>query len=342
MFSFAQEDITGIWKGTLFNDTTAQYLPYEIVISEYKGKLSGYSRTVFTEAGKDEIGIKSIKVKKRNNKVIIEDDELIYNSYSIAPPKGVRKLLVMELTVQDTVQSLKGNWATNRTKVYLPATGKVSSTKSFKRPPSALLDQLAQLKLTDKINIYSTAAPLVAKVETPVEKQAEVPNVKVKEPVVTVEKKPKKVEKKKEVTPQPEVAPTTAVVAAPVAMPPAANILARKITATQEIFFEADSLTLTLYDNGEIDGDTVSVMLNGELIYSKLGLSTKANSKTIYITPETPDSLVLIMYAENLGAIPPNTGLLVVHDGEKVYELRFSADLENNAIITLKRKRKSK
>ena len=338
MFSFAQEDITGIWKGTLFNDTTAQYLPYEIVISEYKGKLSGYSRTVFTEAGKDEIGIKSIKVKKRNNKVIIEDDELIYNSYSIAPPKGVRKLLVMELTVQDTVQSLKGNWATNRTKVYLPATGKVSITKSFKRPPSALLDQLAQLKLTDKIIIYPTEAPLVTKVEKP----AEVQKVKVKEPVVAVEKKPKKVEKKKEVTPQIEVVPTTAVVAAPVVMPPAANILTRKIAAKQEIFFEADSLTLTLYDNGEIDGDTVSVMLNGQLIYSKLGLSTKANSKTIYITPETPDSLVLIMYAENLGAIPPNTGLLVVHDGDKVYELRFSADLENNAIITLKRKRKSK
>ena len=39
---FAQ-DITGVWTGTLYNDTTKQYLKYELAISEYDGKLSGYS-----------------------------------------------------------------------------------------------------------------------------------------------------------------------------------------------------------------------------------------------------------------------------------------------------------
>jgi hypothetical protein len=47
----------------------------------------------------------------------------------------------------------------------------------------------------------------------------------------------------------------------------------------------------------------------------------------------------LIMYAENLGLIPPNTGLLVIQDGNKRHEVRFSGDLEQNAAITLKRKR---
>jgi hypothetical protein len=46
------------------------------------------------------------------------------------------------------------------------------------------------------------------------------------------------------------------------------------------------------------------------------------------------------MYAENLGEIPPNTGLLVVRDGEKVYDVRFTADLKSNAAIILRRKRK--
>ncbi len=53
------------------------------------------------------------------------------------------------------------------------------------------------------------------------------------------------------------------------------------------------------------------------------------------------DSLVLIMYAENLGSIPPNTGLLVVHDGDGIYEIRFSDDLQKNSAIILKRKRKN-
>jgi len=69
------------------------------------------------------------------------------------------------------------------------------------------------------------------------------------------------------------------------------------------------------------------------------GLSTRAIRKTIYITKDMPDSIQLIMYAENLGSIPPNTGLLVVHDGEDVYEIRFSGDLQKNAAIVFRRKR---
>ncbi|MES2890520.1 MAG: hypothetical protein V4725_00865, partial [Bacteroidota bacterium] len=109
---------------------------------------------------------------------------------------------------------------------------------------------------------------------------------------------------------------------------------------TQEVFYQSDSLILSLYDNGEVDGDTVSVLLNGNIIFAKQGLTTKANSKVIYISPDTPDSLLLVMYAENLGTIPPNTGLLVVRDGDAVYDVRFRADLQSNAAIILRRKRR--
>jgi hypothetical protein len=79
--------------------------------------------------------------------------------------------------------------------------------------------------------------------------------------------------------------------------------------------------------------------MNGNVIFSKVGLTTKANSKTIYITPNM-DSVKLVMYAESLGEIPPNTGLMVVTDGEKRYDVRFSADLKTNSAIVFRRKRK--
>jgi len=63
------------------------------------------------------------------------------------------------------------------------------------------------------------------------------------------------------------------------------------------------------------------------------------NRKTIYIPAGKEDSLTLVLYAENLGKYPPNTGLLVVHDGEDVYQVRFSADLQQNAAVIFKRKR---
>src|SRR5579862_5504854 len=87
--SLAQEDITGLWKGTLYNDTTKEYLPYEIAISDDNGKLSGYSYTVFKGAKGDEIGIKTIYIKRKEDKIIIEDIELISNTYTVSVSKKV-------------------------------------------------------------------------------------------------------------------------------------------------------------------------------------------------------------------------------------------------------------
>lgn len=118
----------------------------------------------------------------------------------------------------------------------------------------------------------------------------------------------------------------------------AANVTNRTTIVQQTVSFTSDSLQLSLYDNGEIDGDTVSVIMNGQLILAKQGLSTTAVKKTIYI-PSGLDNLELVMYAESLGSIPPNTGLLVIKDGKNLYEVRFSGDLQKNASIVFKRKK---
>lgn len=118
----------------------------------------------------------------------------------------------------------------------------------------------------------------------------------------------------------------------------AALISGRKSEFTQVVNFKFDSLQLSLYDNGEIDGDTVSVFMNGEVLMSKQGLKASAIKKTIYITPGNED-FTLVLFAENLGKYPPNTGLLVVRDGDDVYNLRFSSDFQKNAGIVFRRKK---
>lgn len=113
----------------------------------------------------------------------------------------------------------------------------------------------------------------------------------------------------------------------------------RRIATMQEVNVKSDSIQLTLYDNGEIDGDTVSVLMNGKLVIARQRLDVKPNVHTIYFDADSPDSMNLVMYAENLGTIAPNTGLLLVKDGSTTYEVRFSADLKTNAAIILRRKR---
>ena len=115
-------------------------------------------------------------------------------------------------------------------------------------------------------------------------------------------------------------------------------VAGRKSEFSQIVSFKSDSLELSLYDNGEIDGDTVSVFLNGEVIMSRQGLKASAIKKTIYITPGNED-FTLVLFAENLGKYPPNTGLLVVHDGEDVYNLRFSSDFQKSSGIVFRKKK---
>ncbi len=77
----------------------------------------------------------------------------------------------------------------------------------------------------------------------------------------------------------------------------AAELANRKIETIRTVSIKSDSLLLSLYDNGEIDGDTVSVLVNGKIILSKQGLTTNAIKNTIYFTPDLGDSLQVIMYA---------------------------------------------
>jgi hypothetical protein len=116
------------------------------------------------------------------------------------------------------------------------------------------------------------------------------------------------------------------------------EVVKRETEIIRTVLFRSDSLVISLYDNGEIDGDTVSLVLNGNIILSKQGLTDKAIRKTI-ATSEIGDSAKLVLYAENLGRIPPNSGLLILQDGNEQYQVSFSGDLQKNSAVILRRRR---
>lgn len=112
----------------------------------------------------------------------------------------------------------------------------------------------------------------------------------------------------------------------------------RENVITNEIEVESDSLQVDVYDNGEVDGDIISVFFNKQLILNSQKLTHK--SIHIYLALDTTkNSNEISMFAENLGLIPPNTALMVIMDGKKKYEIRVSSNLEKNATIRLKRKK---
>ena len=83
------------------------------------------------------------------------------------------------------------------------------------------------------------------------------------------------------------------------------------------------------------------IFFNGKLLLSHKRLSDKALRLKLDVDANQ-DVNELIMYAENLGTIPPNTALMVVNDGDNRYEVRISSDLQKSGVIRFVHKQKTK
>ncbi len=142
MAVFAQ-DITGLWKGTMYNDSTKQSYEYEIVISKEKGKYSGFSHTWFIIDEKKYYGVKKVKVSiAKNGKVIIVDDQLIDNNYPVTPNKYVRQLNILDLAAKGADVVLNGLFLTNATKDFREFTGQVNVKRESQYSQSDLMQYL--------------------------------------------------------------------------------------------------------------------------------------------------------------------------------------------------------
>jgi hypothetical protein len=94
----------------------------------------------------------------------------------------------------------------------------------------------------------------------------------------------------------------------------------------------SDTVSVTLYDNGEIDGDSVSLYLNNDLLLQHYKLTAQAKVLLVPIDKSLPVNR-LVLFAENLGSIPPNTALMEVTVHGKTYELFLSTDYKRNACV---------
>ncbi len=92
------------------------------------------------------------------------------------------------------------------------------------------------------------------------------------------------------------------------------------------------NVTIKIYDNGEIDGDIISVYLDKKLILSQKTLTASPLLVKLKMD-EINDEHELTMVAENLGTIPPNTSLMIVEAGEQRFEVRITSTEQKNAVV---------
>ncbi len=111
------------------------------------------------------------------------------------------------------------------------------------------------------------------------------------------------------------------------------SVQKRKVADKKEFITNSRYIILEIWDNAQVDGDTVSLNFNGEWILKNYGLVRA--KKQIFLKLEEGESNELIFYAKNLGKISPNTTAINLIDKKKIKEFEINSNLDENGKITL-------
>ena len=358
--SCSAQNFRGQWKGS-FTDKSSGPLSFGSNQSDYVldidvngTEVTGYSYTYFSDGGKRYYTICTLKgfADKKNKYIEVTETARTKTNVpdDIANSFQVHKL---KWRKEGDNEILEGTWS--------PAPGQgintgFGDTYLAKR-------QLTEISaLAKRINAGKDPEASHAKPPTPFSKSQ--PVVITKAPVKAAIKKPAIVAKTivKPVVKSPVTVAKTSVKTPPVIaktnlikqpeklqkdttqkMPLAAVVKAPEIkiippsfekrtnALLQTVTVENATVKIELYDNGEVDGDSISVFYNGAVLLAHRMLSEKPILLEIPVKNDEVNEL--IMYADNLGTIPPNTALMIVYDGTKRYEVRITSDLKKSGTI---------
>ncbi|OLY91399.1 hypothetical protein SAMN05444008_1219 [Cnuella takakiae] len=195
---------------------------------------------------------------------------------------------------------------------------------------------LDDISFSECVPIKPDVAKMPAKKATPTKKTTPKP---VAEPVVKLTSAPNRAMAKASPEKLPAPAPTNTtnnlLPQFKPSIPPPPLVRSRSNPLAKEIFTGTAELQIALYDNGQVDGDTVSVYHNNELVISNARLSQAPLRLKVKVDAANPYH-ELIMVAHNLGSIPPNTSLMVVTAGEQRYQVNISSSEQQNARVVFR------
>lgn len=101
-----------------------------------------------------------------------------------------------------------------------------------------------------------------------------------------------------------------------------------------EIKVDTGTIKLEFYDNAQVDGDSITVLVDKQVVLTHQRLSAKP--LTTYVRIDLNNTFHEIeMVAENLGSIPPNTAILIITAGKERHLLSLSSSETKSARVRI-------
>jgi hypothetical protein len=337
------QNLNGQWRGS-FNsagNVVAMEGETEYVLELYiKGdKVSGYSYSYFNYPEKRYYVICRLEgsYEASSKSVVVNEEERIKGN---TPPDWGDCLQTHILTFlkQGSTEKLVGRW-----RGYRPDGCGVGSTELERRTLTRVVPRKAAPKKTTPSTAKqktTTQQSLTHKPQSGSSGTVKKPAPKKDPPAAKNNPKPKAAitDKEKIVPKHQKVQGTTRSELPDITAPELPGYAKRSKNILKVIEIPTDEeFKVDFYDNGEIDGDTISVFYNNKLLLSHHRLTDKPLSLKIKLDT-TREENELVMYADNMGAIPPNTALMIVTVGGKRHEVYITSTEKSSGTIRFKRK----
>ncbi|MBX3252532.1 MAG: hypothetical protein KF862_00215 [Chitinophagaceae bacterium] len=347
--SVSAQNLTGQWRGS-FNSAGNVIAKegdteYVLELDIEGGNVTGYSYSYFNYYPKKYYVICRLEgtYDAGSKSVVVNEEERIKGN---TPPGWSDCLQTHILTFlkQGSTEKLVGRWRGYKPngcgvgstelerKMLTKVTAPKASPPTAKKPATSTTPPKQNLANTPKAT--TPANKPVTKATTPAKKPAAKPATAApKKPVTNdtnkqaVTQKPQTITKDTVKKALPELSTPTL---------PTYERRSKNVLKTIEIP-EGETFQVDFYDNGEIDGDTISVFYNNKLLISRQRLTDKPLTLKVQLDT-TREENELVMYADNLGSIPPNTALMIVTVNGKRYEVYITSNEKSSGTIRFKKK----
>ncbi|HMC99793.1 MAG TPA: hypothetical protein VKH37_06565 [Ferruginibacter sp.] len=343
-YSTAQSDISGVWEGVMgrefFQKNSGQFLQINIV--QNGDKICGYTYDSVINRSNDHCkAVFDGYYDKRNDQWVLTGSKFIENSGTHVFMRI--KLWTARRLGKDKVEAevgLKsgGSFVEDRPTTVLDILRKALNGDNL-QDPSVENIQLKRVSTTapELPEGFTACFPNLKKAKDTVDQKQEV-----KKSIDSIKKVAPPIVKKDTVTNTDitviKIDTVSSMPTKPMPVKKADTIaMVQKMVERKNVTFghlpiNVKNITLNIYDNAIVDGDTVTIFYNGKLLVDKQLLSTKPIVIDLALD-EKASKQEIVLYANNLGSIPPNTALVIVYAGDKRYELHSSASLQENAVL---------
>ena len=241
--------IAGSWTG--FLTTPGSNVDYQVLIMP---DLTGYSMTSFNINGRQNSGIKLIRVHQKTNTYILSDGELVFSDYS-SPTRRVKLIAMLMLRSGPDADTLTGKFVTKSLDYRSNGANEFSGTVTLYR--HTRFDSTKLVAKLIELHLYGGAPPSLVIQPGTDSTTIAAAEVDIKRTVV----KSSQISTRADGT-------TTANFRSDLfrgnlntgeigRFEPAARPRTEKTEILRTIHFMQTAMVLTLYDNGIVDGDTV-------------------------------------------------------------------------------------